>query len=242
MSELVKLENVSKHYGTDDNKVVALDEIDLSISQGEYLAVMGPSGSGKSTLLSILGAMNPPTIGKMYVDDIDVYQLSSEHQADFRREYLGFIFQQLQLIPYLTALENVMLPLVVTDAKDHEAKAGAVLKRLGLAKKLDRLPSELSGGEQGRVAIARAVVNEPPIVLADEPTGSLDTVTGEEILSLFSELHEEGQTIVMVTHNRESVSGAQRLIQIRDGRVVEDKELDKAKGADGPKHGTDRKK
>ncbi|KKK94254.1 hypothetical protein LCGC14_2684710, partial [marine sediment metagenome] len=125
MSELVKLENVSKHYGTDDNKVVALDEIDLSISQGEYLAVMGPSGSGKSTLLSILGAMNPPTIGKMYVDDIDVYQLSSEHQADFRREYLGFIFQQLQLIPYLTALENVILPLVVTDAKDHEAKAGA---------------------------------------------------------------------------------------------------------------------
>lgn len=227
MSKLVELDNISKHYGVGENEVIALDQIDLSISQGEYLAVMGPSGSGKSTLLTILGAMNPPTTGKMIVDDIDVYGLSSEHQADFRREYLGFIFQQLQLLPYLTAIENVMLPLVVSDATDHEGKAAAVLERLGLADKFNRLPSELSGGEQGRVAIARAVVNEPPILLADEPTGSLDTATGEEILALFGELHNEGQTIVMVTHNAESVRGVERLINIKDGQVVDDKQLKK---------------
>ncbi len=227
MSKLVSLEGISKHYGVGENEVIALDKIDLSINQGEYVAGMGPSGSGKSTLLTILGAMNPPTTGKMIVDDIDVYGLSSEHQADFRREYLGFIFQQLQLLPYLTAIENVMLPLVVSDATDHEGKAGAVLERLGLAKKFDRLPSELSGGEQGRVAIARAVVNEPPILLADEPTGSLDTATGKEILALFSELHNEGQTIVMVTHNAESTRGVERLINIKDGQVVDDKQLKK---------------
>lgn len=225
MSDLVRLEEITKYYGERENRVAALSGISFSIAQGEYVAVMGPSGSGKSTLLSILGAMNPPSDGKMFVDDIDVYQLSSERQADFRREYLGFIFQQLQLVPYLTAIENVMLPLVVSDEKDHEIKATQVLERVGLAGKSHRLPSELSGGEQGRVAIARAVVNEPPILLADEPTGSLDTATGAEILSLFSELHLEGQTIVLVTHNPDAVAGAHRLIQIKDGLVFEDRKL-----------------
>lgn len=227
MSDLVRLEEITKYYGERENRVAALSGISFSIAQGEYVAIMGPSGSGKSTLLSILGAMNPPTDGKMFVDDIDVYKLSSERQADFRREYLGFIFQQLQLVPYLTAIENVMLPLVVSDEKDHETKASQVLERVGLAGKSHRLPSELSGGEQGRVAIARAVVNEPPILLADEPTGSLDSATGAEILSLFSELHLEGQTIVMVTHNPDAVAGANRMIQIKDGRVFEDKLFDK---------------
>lgn len=227
MSDLVRLEEITKYYGARENRVAALSGISFSIAQGEYVAIMGPSGSGKSTLLSILGAMNPPTDGKMFVDDIDVYKLSSERQADFRREYLGFIFQQLQLVPYLTAIENVMLPLVVSDEKDHETKASQVLERVGLAGKSHRLPSELSGGEQGRVAIARAVVNEPPILLADEPTGSLDSATGAEILSLFSELHLEGQTIVMVTHNPDAVAGANRMIQIKDGRVFEDKLFDK---------------
>ena len=225
MTALVRLEGVTKYYGERENRVAALSGISFAIAQGEYVAVMGPSGSGKSTLLSILGAMNPPSDGAMFVDDIDVYKLSSERQADFRREYLGFIFQQLQLVPYLTAIENVMLPLVVSDTKDHEIKATEVLERVGLAGKAHRLPSELSGGEQGRVAIARAVVNEPPILLADEPTGSLDTATGAEILSLFSELHLEGQTIVMVTHNPEAVAGAHRLIQIKDGLVFEDRKL-----------------
>jgi len=227
LSDLVRLEEITKYYGERENRVAALSGISFSIAQGEYVAIMGPSGSGKSTLLSILGAMNPPTDGKMFVDDIDVYKLSSERQADFRREYLGFIFQQLQLVPYLTAIENVMLPLVVSDEKDHETKASQVLERVGLAGKSHRLPSELSGGEQGRVAIARAVVNEPPILLADEPTGSLDSATGAEILSLFSELHLEGQTIVMVTHNPDAVAGANRMIQIKDGRVFEDKLFDK---------------
>ena len=225
MTDLVRLEEITKYYGERENRVAALSGISFSIAQGEYVAVMGPSGSGKSTLLSILGAMNPPSDGKMFVDDIDVYQLSSERQADFRREYLGFIFQQLQLVPYLTAIENVMLPLVVSDEKDHEIKAAQVLERVGLAGKSHRLPSELSGGEQGRVAIARAVVNEPPILLADEPTGSLDTATGAEILSLFSELHLEGQTIVLVTHNPDAVAGANRLVQIKDGLVFEDRKL-----------------
>jgi len=225
LTDLVRLEEITKYYGERENRVAALSGISFSIAQGEYVAVMGPSGSGKSTLLSILGAMNPPSDGKMFVDDIDVYQLSSERQADFRREYLGFIFQQLQLVPYLTAIENVMLPLVVSDEKDHEIKAAQVLERVGLAGKSHRLPSELSGGEQGRVAIARAVVNEPPILLADEPTGSLDTATGAEILSLFSELHLEGQTIVLVTHNPDAVAGANRLVQIKDGLVFEDRKL-----------------
>jgi putative ABC transport system ATP-binding protein len=221
VSQLVRLENVAKHYGP-QNQVTALSEISFSIDQGEYVTIMGPSGSGKSTLLSILGAMNPPSEGEMIVDDIEVYGLSAERQADFRREYLGFIFQQLQLVPYLTAIENVMLPLVVTDVKDHESKAGELLERVGLGDKFNRLPSELSGGEQGRVAIARAVVNEPPILLADEPTGSLDSKTGDEILTLFGELHKEGQTIIMVTHNAEAGKAAERLIQIKDGRIVED--------------------
>ena len=231
MSQLVELSKISKYYGRDDNRVAALREVGFSISQGEYVAVMGPSGSGKSTLLSILGAMNPPSEGKMIVDEIDVYGLSSERQADFRREYLGFVFQQLQLVPYLTAIENVMLPLVVTDNDDHEGTASAVLERVGLGDKFNRLPSELSGGEQGRVAIARAVVNEPPILLADEPTGSLDTKTGEEILALFDEMHSDGQTIIMVTHNADAVSGAGRLLSIQDGRLVEDKKLSPGKSS-----------
>lgn len=219
---LVTLINASKHYGENEARVDALIEVSLEIEEGEYVAVMGPSGSGKSTLLAVLGAMSPPSEGKLIVDEIDVYSLSHERQADFRREYLGFVFQQLQLIPYLTAIENVMLPLVVSDVKDKRGKAEAALERVGLGKKLNRLPGELSGGEQSRVAIARAIVNEPPIILADEPLGSLDTKTGWEVLGMFKELHEEGQTIVMVTHNPESIRDATRVVRLLDGRIVED--------------------
>lgn len=225
MSVLLKASGLSQQYGHGDAKVVALKGVDLRIEHGEFLAIMGPSGSGKSTLLSILGAMNPPSEGKLEVDDIDVYGLSVERQADFRSEYLGFVFQQLQLIPYLTALENVMLPLVITDIKNHNELATEVLERVGLQGKGGRLPSELSGGEQGRVAIARAIVNEPPIILADEPTGSLDSCTGDEILRLFHELHKEGQTIIMVTHNPDAISGVDRLIRIKDGSVCDDEKI-----------------
>ncbi|MHB0977195.1 MAG: ABC transporter ATP-binding protein [Candidatus Aquicultorales bacterium] len=219
---LLTIENVGKYYGTGDARVDALKDVSLAIEEREYVAIMGPSGSGKSTLLTILGAMSPPSEGRLIVDEIDVYDLSHEQQADFRREYLGFVFQQLQLIPYLTALENVMLPLVVADVDDKPGMAKAALERMGLGDKLDRLPNQLSGGEQSRVAIARAIVNEPPILLADEPVGSLDTKTGNEVLELFRDLHAEGQTIIMVTHNPESIRDSSRIIRLLDGRMVAD--------------------
>jgi putative ABC transport system ATP-binding protein len=218
---LVMVEEVSKTYGSrGDTLVTALEAVSLSIDRGEYVAIMGPSGSGKSTLLSILGAMNPPSTGRLLVDDIDVYALSQERQADLRREFIGFVFQRLELIPYLTALENVMLPLAITQDRDKRGRALDALIRVGLdEKKAKRLPSELSGGEQGRVAIARAVVNDPPLLLADEPIGSLDTATGRQILDLLRELAERGHAVVMVTHNPESTEEVDRVIQIRDGRV-----------------------
>ena len=218
---LVMVEEVSKTYGNrGDTVVTALEAVSLSIDRGEYVAIMGPSGSGKSTLLSILGAMNPPSTGRLLVDDIDVYALSQERQADLRREFIGFVFQRLELIPYLTALENVMLPLAITQDRDKRGRALDALIRVGLdEKKAKRLPSELSGGEQGRVAIARAVVNDPPLLLADEPIGSLDTATGRQILDLLRELAERGHAVVMVTHNPESTEEVDRVIQIRDGRV-----------------------
>ncbi len=220
---LVISKELSKYFGSGgDTQVHALEHVSFEIALGEYLAIMGPSGSGKSTLLAILGAMSPPSEGTLVIDEIDVYSLSQEKRADFRREYLGFVFQQLQLIPYLTAVENVMLPLVVTDHKNKRELATTTLERVGLGDKLNRLPSELSGGEQSRVAIARAVVNNPPILLADEPVGSLDSKTGEEVLGLFKQLHSEGQTIIMVTHNPESIRDAERLVQLKDGRIVAD--------------------
>ncbi|NCO66192.1 MAG: ABC transporter ATP-binding protein [Candidatus Aquicultor secundus] len=220
---LVVVNDLSKYFGNDgDTQVHALEHVSFEIANGEYLAIMGPSGSGKSTLLAILGAMSPPSSGTLVIDQIDVYALSQEKRADFRREYLGFVFQQLQLIPYLTAVENVMLPLVVTNHKNKRELAATTLERVGLGDKLNRLPSEMSGGEQSRVAIARAVVNNPPILLADEPVGSLDSKTGEEVLGLFKQLHSEGQTIIMVTHNPESIRDAERLVQLKDGRIVAD--------------------
>lgn len=220
---LISVQDIHKYYGEGKYKVEVLKGLDFKIDLGEFAAIMGPSGSGKSTLLSILGAMNKPDTGKIIVDDINVYDLSIERLADFRCEYLGFIFQQLQLIPYLNAIENVMLPLVITTSNGSKAeKAKAILKKVGLEGKEHRLPSQLSGGEQGRVAIARALVNEPPILMADEPTGSLDSKTGDEIMSLFEALNQEGQTIVMVTHSPENAAKAHRIINIRDGKIISD--------------------
>jgi putative ABC transport system ATP-binding protein len=211
---------VSKEYGPDGpGRVVALADVSLDVRGGEFIAIMGPSGSGKSTLLSILGAMNPPTTGTVTIDGIDVYALSQERQADLRREYIGFVFQRLELLPYLTALENVMLPLAILKMPGKRDKALRALEHLGMdAKKAGRLPSELSGGEQGRVAIARAIVNDPPIILADEPTGSLDSDNGHVVLELLRELATAGHAVVMVTHNADSRLLADRVISIRDGR------------------------
>ena len=221
---LVELTQISKTYNGTAAPVVALHPVDLTIDEQEFVALMGPSGSGKSTLLTILGAMSPPTGGRVQIDDIDVYTLGVERLADFRREYLGFVFQQLYLLGYLTALENVMLPLAAAGISNSRQRTMAVeaLERVGLGDKLRRLPRDLSGGEQQRVAIARAIVNKPPLVLADEPTGCLDSATGRGIIDLFLSLRREGQTIFMVTHDAGVASLADRIVKLRDGTMVGD--------------------
>jgi len=219
---MIELSTVSKTYHADGVAVQALRDINLRLDEGEFVALMGPSGSGKSTLLTVLGAMNPPTSGRVEIDGIEPYALQAERQADFRHEYVGFIFQQHHLVPYLTALENVMLPLAIR-AQSRRSKrqlAQDALSRIGLSGKEGRLPSQLSGGEQARVAVARALVNQPPLLLADEPTGNLDSATGELVLDLLEELHRAGQTIAMVTHNREAAAHAQRIVHLRDGAIV----------------------
>jgi len=218
---LIEIKKLNKTYDGGEECVMALADVDLTIERGEFISVMGPSGSGKSTLLTILGGLNHPTKGDVTVDDIPIYKLSLEKLADFRREYLGFIFQSFQLIPYLTVIENVMLPLSITQRTNREQvkMAEEILEKIGLAGKARRLPDQLSGGEQERVAIARALVNSPPILMADEPTGNLDSKTGKEIMDLFKSLNKEGQTIVMVTHNPENTSFSTRTISLKDGRV-----------------------
>ena len=219
---LIEIKNLSKIYESGEERVIALGSVSLSIERGEFISVMGPSGSGKSTLLTILGGLNHPTQGEVIVDEIPIYNLPLEKLADFRREYLGFVFQSFQLIPYLTVIENVMLPLAITEKSNREqwTMAGEILRKIGLEGKGKRLPDQLSGGEQERVAIARALVNSPPLLLADEPTGNLDSKTGRDIMELFRSLNEEGQSIVMVTHNPESMAFSSRTLHLRDGRVV----------------------
>jgi putative ABC transport system ATP-binding protein len=283
---LIEMKEVSKYYESAGERVAALSDLYLNIDAGEFIAVMGPSGSGKSTLLNILGGLSHPTVGELWVDEINIYKLKGEKLADYRREYIGFVFQSFQLIPYLTVLENVLLPLAIVrrvDGSRHQqgdsgdwvqgcrlpdidqtpfgtepmedlgdqamrkevmnlhstimqstmppqafihnrnggkkALARQVLEKVGLAEKGRRLPNQLSGGEQERVAIARALVNNPPIILADEPTGNLDSTKGKEIMGLLNELNSEGQTIIMVTHNPENARYAHRIIQLKDGRV-----------------------
>jgi putative ABC transport system ATP-binding protein len=220
----IELERVTKVYGHgEQHRVNVLSDVSVSIEEGEYVCLMGPSGSGMSTLLTILGAMNHPSMGRVLIDEVDVYALGDERRADFRREYLGFVFQQHHLMPYLTAIENAMLPLatVKISSAEKRKRAVAVLSQVGLTGKEDRLPNQLSGGEQGRVAIARALVNNPPVILADEPTGTLDSKTGEEIMDVFLRLNREGQTIFMVTHNSDNAASAHRVLHIRDGKLEE---------------------
>lgn len=221
---LVEVQDVTKVYESDGGRVVPLSGATLTFREGELVAVMGPSGSGKSTLLTIVGGLNPLTSGKLLIDGVEVYALSGERRADFRHAYIGFVFQQLQLVPYLTALENVMLPLAISKLPLAERKQMAVdaLARVGLQDKVNRLPSAMSGGEQGRVAVARAIVNNPPLILADEPTGSLDSHTGEQVMQLLRDLADEGLAVVVVTHNEDNVRYADRVIRLRDGRLAHD--------------------
>ena len=217
---MIEMKEIKKRFSSNGSSFEALKEVTIHIGQGEFVSIVGQSGSGKSTLLSIIGGITPPSEGKVTVDSIPIYELPIEKLADYRREYIGFVFQQFHLLSYLTAGENVMLPLCVTKHRDMEELARSALRKVGLEHKMSRLPSQLSGGEQQRVAIARAIVNSPPIVLADEPTGNLDTDTGEDIFSLLEELNKDGRTIILVTHNRELAERSRRIIKVKDGRLV----------------------
>jgi len=225
----IRAEDLEKEYGTGEAIVTAVRGMSFEMETGEFVAVMGESGSGKSTLLSMMGALNTPTAGIYTVDGIDVYALKQDQRADFRREFLGFVFQSFHLVPYLTLAENVMLPLAVVTAsgKTKRAMAEVALGRVGLAGKANRLPSQISGGEQERVAVARAIVNEPPVLLADEPTGNLDTRTSQGLMDLLQALNREGMTIVMVTHNPECAQCARRVLRISDGLLVGDSPVQK---------------
>jgi len=218
----IELKNVTKTFHAGDEEYAALRSVSLDIQSGEFVAIMGPSGSGKSTLLSLIGGLSKASSGVVSIDDIDLGSLGPNKLSDFRREYLGFVFQSFYLVPYLTALENVMLPLAIQPGLNGSARGMATeaLSRVGLDAKAKRLPSQLSGGEQERVAIARAIVNRPALILADEPTGNLDSKTGDKVLEMLEGLHKESRTIVMVTHSKENAERAGRIIEIRDGEVV----------------------
>jgi putative ABC transport system ATP-binding protein len=219
---VVEMDAVSKTYELGDIKVHALRGVSFDVQHGEYVAIMGPSGSGKSTLMNLIGCLDKPTTGTYRFDGVDVAAQSDQQLAAIRLQKLGFVFQGFNLLGRTTALRNVALPLFYAGDKQREAKALAVLDKVGLADRAQHRPSELSGGQQQRVAIARALVNDPALVLADEPTGNLDSVTAEGIMSLFARLNDEGHTIIMVTHDDDIANHAKRVIKLRDGLVVQD--------------------
>jgi len=220
--DYMNAENVTKQYGSGEATVTAVDDVSFGINKGEFVAIMGESGSGKSTLLSMLGGLNSPTSGRLSLDGVDIYARTSDERADFRKTSIGFVFQSFHLLPYLTLAENVMLPLAIVNMGKKEKLSAAIdaLARVGLQAKASRLPNQISGGEQERVAIARAIVNRPPIILADEPTGNLDTRTGTEVMRLLSALNHEGITVIMVTHSNDYARCATRLIRLSDGHLV----------------------
>jgi len=224
---LIEIKDLTKTYGTGDIAVHALRGVNLQVQPGEFVAVMGPSGSGKSTLMNILGCLDRPTGGSYVLDGEDVSRLSKNKLASVRNRNIGFVFQSYNLLPRLTAVKNVLLPLLynghqhLSDAECHE-RAVAALESVGLGDRAHHRPNELSGGQQQRAAIARALVNEPSIILADEPTGNLDTQSGEEILELLHQLHDGGATIVMVTHDPDLAKHAERIIYLLDGQIVSD--------------------
>ncbi|MFB2839434.1 ABC transporter ATP-binding protein [Floridanema evergladense] len=219
---VIRLENISKVYGSGDTEVKALQEVNLIVEEGEYCSIMGASGSGKSTAMNIIGCLDRPTSGNYYLDRVDVSQLPDAELAKIRNQKLGFVFQQFHLLPQLTALENVMLPMVYAGVPGGERKERAVeaLTRVGLAQRLNNKPNQLSGGQQQRVAIARAIVNRPVLLLADEPTGALDSKTTQEVMDIFTELNESGITVVMVTHEPEVAKQTNRIVWFRDGQVL----------------------
>ena len=219
---VAELNEISKIYGSGDLEVKALDQLNLTVHEGDYLAVMGASGSGKSTAMNILGCLDRPTCGTYRLNGVAVEQLDDDALADVRNNSLGFVFQQFHLLGHASAMENVMLPMIYAGVPKDERieRAQAALSRVGLAQRLENKPNQLSGGQQQRVAIARAIINRPSLLLADEPTGALDSSTTAEVLELFDELHQQGITLVMVTHEDDVAARAQRIAQFQDGRVL----------------------
>ena len=219
---IIRMEEICKQYGVGDTLVNALENVNLTIEEGEYCAIMGPSGSGKSTAMNIIGCLDRPTSGHYYLDKMDVATLPDDQLAKMRNRKLGFVFQQFHLLPQSTAMENVMLPLVYAGVpiQERQDRAAAALERVGLTNRRNNRPNQLSGGQQQRVAIARAIVGEPVLLLADEPTGALDSRTTQEVMDIFTELNEGGITIVMVTHEPEVARQTRRIVWFRDGEVI----------------------
>ena len=219
---MISIENLSKTYESGTLSVSALREVSFQIKKGEFAAIMGPSGSGKSTLMNLLGCLDLPTSGKYRLEGINIGNLKPNQLAELRNRRIGFVFQSFNLLPRATALENTELPLLYGRVANSTKIAMQALERVGLKHRAQHKPTELSGGEKQRVAIARALVNKPAIILADEPTGNLDSVTGEEIMSLFHELNDENVTLILVTHEIEIAQQAKRIIQMKDGRIIKD--------------------
>lgn len=223
---MLEIRNLKKSYQMGTSTVQALNGVNLSIEKNQFLAVMGSSGSGKSTLMNILGCLDTPTDGSYVLDGKEVSSMNDDELAKIRNYHLGFVFQSFNLLPRLSALKNAALPLLYSSDKqsqtERENRALELLDRVGLAKRIDHKPAELSGGERQRVAIARALINNPDVILADEPTGNLDSATADEIMALFTELHRQGQTIIMVTHEPAIAEYAQRVIRLKDGRIIDD--------------------
>jgi putative ABC transport system ATP-binding protein len=225
---MIKIANLKKVYNTGDIAVEALKGITVSIRKGEFVAIMGPSGSGKSTLMNLLGLLDTPTEGSYQLDSKEVSGLSKNELALLRNKKLGFVFQAFNLIPSLSALKNVELPMLYAGLKPNERRQKAIfaLERVGLGERVNHRPNELSGGQNQRVAIARAIVNNPAVLMADEPTGALDTRTGEEIMAIFQELHYEGATIVLVTHEPDIAHHAERILRFKDGLIIADEKVE----------------
>ncbi len=228
MGLVIKIRNITRDFPLGNEVVKVLKGIDLDIERGEYVALMGPSGSGKSTLMNLLGCLDTPTSGSYELNEKDVSNMTDDELAEIRNKEIGFVFQTFNLLPRTTALENVALPMIYAGAskKDRTERAKEVLTNVGLADRMDHKPNQLSGGQRQRVAVGRALVNNPSIILADEPTGNLDSKTSLEIMNLFNQIHQAGNTVILVTHEEEIAKNAHRIIRLRDGMVESDTRLE----------------
>ncbi len=229
MKKVISIKNINKNYGEGDALVKALKDISLDIYEGDFVAIMGPSGSGKSTLMNILGILDKPTDGVYMLEDLDVANFDDRSQAKARNQKIGFVFQAFNLLPKMTAQKNVELPMIYNDvsAKEREEAAKEALGKVGLAERAHHIPSKMSGGQKQRVAIARALVNKPQILLADEPTGNLDSISSEEIMEIFQKLNDEGVTVILVTHEVDIAEHTKRILTFKDGRLTSDKKVEK---------------